>query len=172
MKNELKNLKRENLFYFRSRLHNRILSFSLFLGATILLLLFVVFFIHFSTAPLWSLLFAPIFVFLLLCWYFFGFDSFLYFDEASLSLYGGNTLSGRMHLLAPIGNYFEVSFIPSTREVKLFNNAGTRYVKLCQGEFFVKRFQELLTKVVEEEEHQKVLSQKEVSSNSPTASSK
>lgn len=152
MKRPPKGIASEDLFLFKNRPHGKAVATSVLALATLGIAGLIYALARYTTAPLWSILPAPLLGLFILYWYFLAFDSFLFFKEETLELWAGNSTTGRRRCLGAIGSYFEVSYLPHTHEVKLHKMSGTRYVKLQEGERFIKRFQELLEKVVAKEE--------------------
>lgn len=151
MKQAKQRIPQKNLFLIQNRPHSKTFTIVALTISTLTIVCIILLLAHYTHAPLWSILGAPLLALVATYWYFLGFDNFLFFHEERLELWAGNSTTGRVHCLAPIGSYFEVNYLPHTHEVKLMKNSGTRYIKLRNGEQFIERFQQLLQKVVEKE---------------------
>lgn len=82
---------------------------------------------------------------------------YYFFDEETLSLWQGNDFTKKQRLVASLGEYFEVTYLPHTREVKLKKQSGVTFLKFYEGEAFIDHFQRLFEQVVAQEEKKECL---------------
>lgn len=103
-----------------------------------------------STAPWWTyLLFLPIYIAYI--WMQLARDNYIFIDEKRGMLCGGNDLTKKTRDIATITAYFEVIYLPHTKEVKLTKGDGSRFVKLKDGKKFVEQFERAFEKQLRKE---------------------
>lgn len=140
--------KKEARYYLRGVPHNRLQAGLLLILPIVFFLLSAFYISLVSSAPDWSICLGSLIVVSPLCWILIASDHYIFFDDKALTLCSGNVLTQKKKVIAPLGDFFEVLYLPHTREVKLVRGSGTRFLKLHDGERFVTQFGKLFEEVV------------------------
>lgn len=144
-------------YYIRGRRKSPMRMLTEYVALIAVLVSLTIWLWRISDAPHWRHFIGHIFVVLPLYFLLMLQPHYYFFDEETLSLWQGNDFTKKQRLVASLSEYFEVTYLPHTREVKLKKQSGVTFLKFYEGEAFIDHFQRLFEQVVAQEEKRESL---------------
>ncbi|MBB6276371.1 hypothetical protein [Porphyromonas circumdentaria] len=133
-------------YYLRRSIKNRQIAIVLACLYAIALGIFTVLIAIHTPAPWWTLI-PPVGMIPVGIIYFFRQNTYYSIDHEAYLLMAGNDYGRKLHPVARLTELQEVRYLPYTQEVKIRKGDGTEYLKLQEGEEFVKSLEQLFEEI-------------------------